>query len=1184
MRIPKFAVSVRRQARIWVAFSIVIFALSLVNPAYPQSTAGRVLGNVTDQSGAAVAGATVVVTDAQRGTSRNLTTDSAGEYVAADLIPGHYKIHVEAKGFKTTERPDVSVEVATDVRADFALQPGNVSEVVTVSGEVPLVNTTSATLGGTLSNQEINDLPLNGRNYENLLQLRPGVMRYPGGGFSTTSTDGLRAEDNAYFVDGLFNSEPFSGQGIINGAGIAGDSATILPIDAIQEFNVQENPPAEYGWKPGAVVNVGLKSGTNQLHGSAFAFGRDGSVLDARNYFNDYPAAKTPRTLEQFGGSLGGAIIKDKAFFFGAYEGQRYDVGNSYSVTTPSTVSVPLAPGAPATCTSPALAGVDCSASIPNAIADLVANGVPISHASQLISGCTVTGGTVTCNGTGFPTNNTTSINVVQGFPNNVGEDNVLAKVDFNLNQKNTISGLYFFGNNNGTVEDFPELQARWRSIIHTRAQVVGGNWIWTPNTRWVNEARFGYNRLYQPTLPGDLNTPASAYGLNTGVTGPFTGGLPRISFAGAFVPGLGGFKWPKFQGPDSITQFIDHASYTVGTHALKFGGELHRNEVNGGAFGNARGSITFLGGVALANSTPLEDFFAGDPFKASVQVGDPSRQIHNWAYGLFFQDDWRVSKTLTLNYGVRYEFSSVIKEAHNLLGNFDPNSATGLIQDGVNGISNIYNPDHKNFAPRFGFAWDVNGRGNTVVRGGASMVYETINWESMLAFNNAFGLTNVPTGSLLPGGSIPGGNLAIPPILPQWDSGVPLYGNIGPTTPLPCAANPCAIMSVDRNITTPYVWTWTLNVEHSFTPNLSLEVAYVGNHGGNLTGIRDINQPPVGSGWDAAGIAAGSPDSTAEQNNRPYNAKFPYFSNIFQMGNVYRSNYNGLQATLNSRNYHGLSMVLGYTYAHALDDVGANWDFGYGAGLPEDSYNLAREYANSDFDMRQRLTLSLTYAIPGRSGYGQMLQGWELNSIVTLQSPQPWGPIDLGTDAAGTGALPVSPPAFSDVRWNFFGKTSDFKSGPQSIPFFPGATNPACAAQAAILDASTGGRATDALDLFGCYAQGGSVMIPPALGTFGNMGRNLFQDSGFRDFDLSVAKNFHFGERVRAQFRAEFFNILNHPNFANPYGGQNGFGLNDPSVQPFGCGCATPDIAAANPVIGSGGSRAIQLALKFMF
>jgi len=1170
-----------------VVIVLLVLALGLMGlPAWAQSTAGRVLGSITDQSGASVAGATVVVTDTQRGTSRTLTTDASGDYVAADLTPGTYKIHVEAKGFKSTERPNVGIEVATDVRVDFTLQPGQVSEIVVVQEDVPLVNTTSSTLGGTLSNQEINDLPLNGRNYENLLQLRPGVMRYPGGGFSTTSTNGLRAEDNAYFVEGLFNSEPFSGQGIINGAGIAGDSATILPIDAIQEFNVQENPPAEYGWKPGAIINVGLKSGTNSIHGTAFAFGRDGA-MDARNYFNASPAAKTSRTLEQFGGSFGGAIIKDRAFFFGAYEGQRYDVGNSYSVTTPSMASLPTPPTP--TCTS--VAG-DCANSIPNAIDDLLANNVPISAASQLISGCSVTGtgatAAVSCSGSGFPTNNTQSINVVQGFPNDVGVDNAIGKVDYNLNERNSVSGFYFYGNNNGTVEDFPELQSKWRSDIHTRAQVVGGNWIWTPNANWANEARVGYNRLYQPTLPGDLNTPASAYGLNTGVSGPFTGGLPRIGFAGAFVPGLGAFKWPKFQGPDSITQVIDHVAYNRGKHAFKFGGELHRNEVSGGAFGNARGSITFLGGVALPNSTQLEDFFAGDPFKASVQVGDPRRQIHNWAYGLFVQDDWRATRTLTINYGLRYEYSSVMSEANNQLGNFDPNSATGLIQAGRNGVSGPYNPDHKNFAPRLGFAWDATGKGNTVLRGGVGLVYETINWEALLAFNNAFGLNNVPTGAIIDGagdtagGTITAGNLAIPPGMPQWDSGVPLYGANVSTATLNCFNNPCPIMSVDRNITTPYVWTWTLNLQHAFTPNLSLEVAYVGNHGTNLTGIRDINQPPVGSDYNP--LCADANTNSPDQLCLPYNGKFPYLSNIFQMGNVYKSNYDGLQATLNSRNFHGLSMVAGYTFSHSLDDVGANWDFGYGAGLPQDSYNVGKEYASSDFDIRQRLTLSLTYAIPGKSGYGQMLQGWELNSIVTLESGQPWGPIDLGTDAAGTGPLPVSPPAFSPIRWSFYGKPSDFKSGPNPIPFFPGTSNAACAAQALNVDGGTPGPSTESLSSFGCYAQGSSIMIPPPLGQFGNMGRNLFRDSGFRNFDFSVAKNWHFGERLRAQFRAEFFNILNHPNFANPYGGQNGFGLNDPSAPGFGCGCATPDVAAANPVIGSGGSRAVQLGLKFTF
>jgi hypothetical protein len=1170
------------------ALSLVVAVLSLCLPSLGQISAGRILGTVTDQTGAAVAGATVIVTATERGTSRTLTSDASGDYVAPNLDPGQYKIRAEAAGFKSVERVNVGVEVAQDVRIDLALSPGQVTDVVTVNEEVPLINSTTSTLGGTLSNKEINDLPLNGRNYENLLQLRPGVVRYPGGGFSTTSTNGLRAEDNAYIVEGLFNSEPFSGQGIINGAGIAGDSATILPIDSIQEFNVQENPPAQFGWKPGAVVNVGLKSGTNSLHGTAFAFGRDGA-LDARNYFNcatdpcafgQSPAPKTSRTLEQFGGSVGGAIIKDKAFFFGAYEGQRYDVGNSFGgVSSPSMVAFPLAPGAGVNCTAPGLAGADCGGSIPNAIADLVASGVPISKVSQTISGCTVTGATVTCNGTGFPTNNNPTINIVNGFPNQVGVDNGVAKLDYNLNQRNTVSGFYFFGNNSGTVEDFPEYQSKWRTDIHTRAQVLGGNWVFAPSARWVNEARFGYNRLYQPTYPGDLNTPASTYGLDTGVSGPLTGGLPRIGFAGAFIPGLGGFKWPKLQGPDSIVQFIDQVSYTAGKHAMKFGGEFHRNNVNGGAFGNARGSITFLGGVALAptatnpnGSTALEDFFAGDPFKASVQTGDPTRHLHNWAYAGFFQDDWRATKNLTVNFGVRYEFSTVVKEEHNLLGNFDPNSPKGLIQVGINGVNGPYNPDHKNFGPRVGFAWDVTGKGNTVLRGGFGLIYETVNWESFLAFNNSFGLTNVPTGAVIDaagdtaGGTITAGNLAIPPIPPQWDSTTPLFGNLSGShiSCDPVNANPCPIMSVVRDLSTPYVWTYSLNVQHSFTPNLTLEVGYVGNHGSNLVGIRDANQETPG---------------TDSQATRPYNAKFPFLSNIFQMGNFYKSNYNGLQATLNSRNYHGLSMVMGYTFAHALDDVAANWDFGAGYGLPQDSTNLAKEYGNSDFDIRHRFTLSLTYAIPGKKGYGQMLEGWELNSITTVESAQPWGPIDLTTDLVGLGGLPVSPPQATPQRWDFFGNPSDFNAGPQPIPYYSGTTNAACVAKA-----NTPALLT-ALGTWGCYAKGNSVMIPPGFGQFGTMGRNTFRDSGFRNLDFSVAKNWHLGERLRAQFRAEFFNILNHPNFANPYGGQNGYGQNDPGApSSFGCECATPDVAAANPVVGSGGSRAVQLGLKFLF
>ncbi len=1194
-----------------IRFLLVTFTLLLLSfSAVAQSTAGRILGTVSDQTGAAVPGATVVVTDTQRGTSRTLTTDDSGGFVAPELQPGTYKIHAEAKGFKSSERPNVVIEVATDVRADFALQPGQVSEMVVVEEDVPLLNTTSSTLGGTLSNKEINDLPLSGRNYENLLQLRPGVMRYPGGGFSTTSSNGLRAEDNSYFIEGLFNSEPYSGQAIINGAGIAGDSATILPIDSIQEFNLQQNPPAEYGWKPGSVVNVGLKSGTNAVHGSAFGFFREGA-MDARNFFNADPNPKLTRSLQQFGGSLGGVIIKDKAFFFGAYEGQRYNVGNSFGgITSPMTVASTTPGGNCAF--GPA---GDCANSIPDVIADLQSSGntsgFGLDLASLKIAGCTASG---TCDGTGFPINKGQSIAITNGFNNNVHVDNLVGKLDYRLNDRSSLSGSYFFGNNSGTVEDFPELQNRWRSQIHTRAQVVGGNWIWTKSANWVNEFRAGYNRLYQPTLPGDLNTPASAYELNTGASGPFTGGLPRIGFGGYFFPGLGAFKWPKFQGPDSITQFVDHVSYTKGKHAIKFGGDVHYNKVRNAAYGNARGSITFLGTVLTGTSTPLEDFFAGLPFKSSVEVGNPTLQLHNWAYGTFFQDDWRASKNLTINFGVRYEFSSVPQEANNLLGNFDPN--VGMVQVG-HGISSLYNSDHKNFGPRAGFAWDIGGKGKTVLRGGGGLIYETVNWQSFVAFNNAFGPGSVPTGAPIDnstppktsGGTITTGNVTIKNFLnpTPWDSSSsPLYGN----STINCFLSPCPIMTVDRNLTTPYVWNWTLNLQHAFTQNLSIEAAYVGNRGSNLTGIRDINQPAVGSGWPVANITScttnlvgGKYDTGNTRNDPnapcsaaaevgPFNAKYGYLANIFQMGNVYRSNYNGLQVTMNARNYHGLSAVVGYTYAHASDDVGANWDFGYGSGLPQDATHVEREYANSDFDIRHRLTISLTYAIPGKGGFGQMREGWEINTITTLESPQYWGPIDLGTDAAGVGPLPVSPPASSPIRWSFYGKTSDFKSQKGTGILYSGGTNTpaapsgnaACNAKALALDGGSPGASTESLAFFGCYANGSSVMIPPPLGQFGNMGRNMFQDTGFRNFDFSLAKSFHIGETKRLQLRAEFFNIFNHPNFANPYGGQNGFGLNDPSVRPFGCGCATPDIAAANPAVGSGGPRSIQLSAKFIF
>ncbi len=270
-----------------VAVSILMIGLAFLScaPLFAQGTTGRILGAVTDQSGGSIAGATVVVTDINRNTPRTLTTDQSGEFNAPNLTPGNYKVHAEAKGFKAFERSGIVLEVGREIRVDLVMQPGEVSQTITVNEDVPQVETTNAELGGTLNSDIVNNLPMNGRNFANLLQLRPGVTIYPGGSGWTQSTNGLRAHDNVYMVDGINSNDPWMAQAVWDSVMASGDTGTLISIDAIDEFKTQENPRAEYGWKPGGVVNVGLKSGTNSFHGTAYAYGRQGS-WDALNVFD----------------------------------------------------------------------------------------------------------------------------------------------------------------------------------------------------------------------------------------------------------------------------------------------------------------------------------------------------------------------------------------------------------------------------------------------------------------------------------------------------------------------------------------------------------------------------------------------------------------------------------------------------------------------------------------------------------------------------------------------------------------------------------------------------------------------------------------------------------------------------------------------------------------------------------
>ena len=1139
--------------------TVALAALFWAIPSFSQTSTGRISGSVTDQTGAVVAGATVDVTNVQTGVVRHLVTDQAGEYVAPNLSPGTYAVRAAAKGFKTLERQNIVLEIDKDVRADMQLAPGEVTQTVEVTSSVPLVDSQTVTLGGTLDNSTINDLPLNGRNFVNLLSLRPGVQQYPGGGPWTQAGNGLRVEDVNWVVDGLDNNESNQGIPVINSPGTAGDAATILPIDAIQEFNVEENPKAEWGWKAGAIVNVGLKSGTNTIHGTAYAFGRT-DAWDAKNYFNT-TGPNPPLNFEQWGGTAGGPIRKDKLFYFAGFEEQRYVVGGTNAIIVPTsavgspTVSIPVAEAALA---SPPGGGP----------------AIPLNALSLKLLPL-------------FGTTNDPNGNVITSFPTSNKSDNVLAKIDYNLSAHHTLSGTYFLGNDNNISQDDPRVtQAAFLSTFHIRVQTATAHWVWTPSTRWVNEARFGFVRYNRPVVSVDHGVNPTTYGINTGVTNPVVFGMPNITVGGAQ---LGAFpQWPGLLGPDNNFDWLDQLSYSRGTHAFKFGGEVRHATIYSAGYSNGRGTFKFAGNLAFNGSTALEDFLAGDPAQGKLTFGNPIRNYRNDAYAAFAQDDWRIKPRVTLNVGLRWEYSKPISEANNLLANFVPGSPTGLVQVGQ-GLSSPYNRDKTNFAPRFGVAWDVTGKGTTVIRAGGGLFYEMLQngiftGDPGLASAPASGLGNIPTGAtfvepngtVVQGtGSIATGSFNYKPSALNWTLAGPVFpantaagvkcGSGGPT------GSPCPLYVVSPNLTTPEVGIWTLSLQHAFSPGLSLEVAYIGNHGDNLTGVEDVNSIDPTS---AAEIACGHCESSQ---NRPFGSQYPWFSFINVVKNPYRSNYNGLQSTLTARNFHGLDFVAGYTYAHALDDMSYS-AFNYIAQNPRD---LAAQYGDGDFDVRHRFTLTTTWNIPGKKGMGQVLEGWVLNSIITIQTPQPWIAYDTNNDIDATGE--------NQNRWDFFGNPGDFQSGPNPLPYFPGATNPACvAAEGKVANGPGGTTGLDSLASFGCYQKGASVLVPPAVGTFGTTGRNVFRDSGYKNWDLSMFKTFVFKERLTAQFRAEFFNVLNHPNFANPYSSisQNGVGGPADPSQPglFGCGCVTPDVAGTDPVLGSGGARDIQLGFKLIF
>lgn len=1173
-------------ARRWAIclLSAVFAALLMGVPTFAQLNYGRIFGAVTDQSGGSLVGATVTVTDLDRGVSRALTADAAGEYSAPSLIPGTYTVRAEFKGFKVVERAGIAVGVGQDIRVDLSLQPGDQTQTVTVTGEAPQVNTTNAQLGGTIENQAVADLPVSGRTYTGLLSYKPGLVARPGVTANAYMSNGGRPQGTVWMLDGLYDVNAYHGAtGNLGGQGGASvELSNFLPIDAIQEVNVIENPKAEYGWKPGAQVNVGLKSGTNDIHGSAVGFGSD-AALDAKNPFLAANQPKATATLEQFGGTIGGPIKKDKLFYFASYEGQRYTVGAPHVFQEPTT--------------TPNLGPSGVSISFPDAIADLKNHGITPSTLSLNLAGCTAAG---VCNvANGLFQNAGNSINVTAS-PNSFGTvDNGVGKIDYHINEHNSVNGEYYIGDGKfvapfAGATEFP--QEYWATGASNLTEVVRGIWDWIPNSSWVNEARFGLDHVYSSLFADDCNPGtlgAPDYSKLGFVSGAPDCGFPQVTING--FTNLGGYKSDQ---PITFNTwaFSDSVSYTRGKHLFKFGAEFHITTLNGGQFTFGKGGITFGGPqvTGFTGETPLEFFLAGTPSSGNLLLGNPLRNIRLQQYAGFIQDDWRVTPRLTLNLGFRYEAVPPVTEANNLFGNFDPTSPTGLIQQ--SGGHPVYNGAYDNFEPRFGLAWDVTGKGTTVVRAGAGVTYGVYPLLDLIGSTQGATLNNIPTGfklvaangSVIPSpGTQQTGSLSLLPAQMQWIAGQPIFNSSGAS--LACGngikPNPasCGINVIDKNFKLTRVFTWSFGVQHAFNNNLSMDISYVGNHG-NQSGIIDANAATPGPTG-----ASGTNPLTNEQLRRPYYNQFPYLSTIQYLTNNEYSNYNSLQASLTQRVSHGLYFTVGYTYSHALD-MGSDELMDQ---LLMDARHPQLDYGNAGFDVRHSLTVAWTYAIPGLKTPGQFLEGWQINSAMTFLSPFPWAAVDSTDDISGTGDL--------QDRWTLVGNPSDFKvGGLRTVPCFAGTLSskfgkagctvglPAACINAASAEpngpvGSTGQPSTGIaqLNAIGCYMQGSSVIVPPAQGTFGTMSRDQLRSTiPFYNWDFSIFKSWKFKERWNAQFRAEFFNLINHPQYQDQ--GQ-GSGNTSSLGSPGSFGNAQAE-AGAPSITGTGLPRRIQLGLKLTF
>jgi len=1109
-----------------LALAVAIFFGCGISVAQVES--GTIVGTVRDASGAVVADAQVTLLNAVTNIANTAHTSPAGEYIFTQLKPGTYTLSTEKQGFKKTVQPGIKLDVNQVARVDITLVLGAVTEQITVEGAEPLVEAETSSIGQVIEENRVNDLPLNGRNFIQLAYLSPGVNAGPDGivqqggipenerANGAIQVNGLMATNNNFLLNGFDNNEQQIGFEVI------------LPaVDAIQEFKVQTNSFGADIGKGGAVVNVVLKSGSNDLHGSAYEFLRNSS-LDAKNYFDDPTAPIPPFKQNQFGVTLGGPIVKNRTFFFGDYQGTRIRQAQTFIS------SVPLL----------SERGGDFS-DLGYQIFDPLttqADGSRTAFPGNVIPPCV---GSTGKSASGGGCLDPAALNVVNLFPkpnlpgrfNNFlfnpvarnNQDSFDIRIDHLLTAKDNFFGSFSFNNVDAFHPDpFPGLAGggAFSGTIKNKARAIGLSDVHTFAPNKINEFKIGYMRYVVNAVQNFANQNISQQMGIPGINDPnnpiATGGLTNINFSEFSALGVV-CCFPEFLTENNY-QILDSFTYIRGKHTLKLGGDLRLRRHGFFQALNPQGTLYFdqqftsdLTNPDVTSGSSLASFLLGYPISAARDGQKEPYGMSWWEMSAYLMDDFRVSPKLTLNLGLRYDVFTPMVEDQDRLANFD--FATGkFISPQMQGVSRSGNvvKDLNNVAPRVGFAYTPWSDNKTVLRGGFGIFYD------LQANQNDTELAYNPTGLFF------SQNINNPATTPSIRLSTGFPTPVYPTIDNPSGRTSAAFFD---NRTT-YIEEWNVNVERQLVKNMILQVAYVGTHALKLAFLSNLNQPPQP-------LDSNFSDSTGNF-GRPFFNTVPNVGPIRTESHQYSSISHALQARFEKRFSSGWTVLNSYTWQHTIGQAEENeWI------EPQNTHDLRAERGDNSPDYRHQFTSAWSYELP--FGPGKRLltssgpmrwfaEGWQLNGIVSMYSGAAVTPL-LSFDPTNTGSGAPRPDIIGDPN-NFANATSaGCPSDRQSLQCW---YNPAA------------------------FAVPGLAPGQLFASDFGNARRGILRGPAHYNVDFSVFKDFSLTERTNLQFRTEFFNLFNTPSFGAP--------------------ANAVDAPGAGSISSAGPSRQIQFALKLTF